>query len=83
MHHQTLQLKDGVLHKQDLEGPKKKGDEKTKLQEAEQEVFGRCLSWSCGCATTIIPWSVGVVLVVPASIDARIAVPGLCPSSFY
>ena len=26
MHPQVLQLKDGVLHKQDLQGPKKEGD---------------------------------------------------------
>ena len=30
MHPQTLQLKDGVLHKQDVEELKKEGDEKTK-----------------------------------------------------
>ena len=39
MHPQVLQLKDGVLHKQDLQGPKKEGDEKTRLEEVEQEVF--------------------------------------------
>ena len=39
MHPQTLQLKDGVLHKQDLEEPKKEGDEKTRLEELEHEVF--------------------------------------------
>ena len=39
MHPQVLQLKDGVIHKQDLQGPKKEGDEKTRLEEVEQEVF--------------------------------------------
>ena len=39
MHPQVLQLKDGVLHKQDLQGPKKEGDMKTRLEEVEQEVF--------------------------------------------
>ena len=38
MHPQVLQLKDGVLHKQDLQGPKE-GDVKTRLEEVEQEVF--------------------------------------------
>ena len=40
MHPQVLQLKDGVLHKQYLQDPKKEGDEKTRLEEVEQEVFG-------------------------------------------
>ena len=35
MHPQVLQLKDGVLHKQDLQGPKKEGDMKTRLEEVE------------------------------------------------
>ena len=39
MHTQVFQLRDGVLHKHDLEGPKKEGDEKTRLEEVEQEVF--------------------------------------------
>ena len=39
MHPQVLQLKDGVLHKQDLQGPKKEGDVKTRLEEVAHEVF--------------------------------------------
>ena len=39
MHPQVLQLKDGVLHKKDLEGPKKEGDVKARLEEMEHEVF--------------------------------------------
>ena len=39
MHPQTLQLKDDVLHKQDLEEPKKKGDEIKMLDEVKHEVF--------------------------------------------
>ena len=39
MHPQTLQFKDGVLHKQDLEEPKKEGDKKTRLEELEHEMF--------------------------------------------
>ena len=39
MHPQTLQLKDGVLHKQDLEEPKKEGYENTRLAEVDHEVF--------------------------------------------
>ena len=33
-HCQILQLKDGVVHKKDLEEPSKEGDEKTRLEEA-------------------------------------------------
>ena len=39
MHPQVLQIKDGVLHKKDLEGPKKEGDVKERLEEMEHEVF--------------------------------------------
>ena len=39
MHPRVLQLKDGVLHKQDLEGPKKEGDVKARLEEVEHEVY--------------------------------------------
>ena len=39
MHPQVLQLKDGVLHKQDLQGPKKEEDMKTRLEQVEQEVL--------------------------------------------
>ena len=38
-HCQILQLKDGVVHKQDLEEPSKEGDEKTRLEEVEQDNF--------------------------------------------
>ena len=39
MHPQVLQLKDRVLHKKDLEGPKEEGDVKARLEEVEHEVF--------------------------------------------
>ena len=39
MHPKVLQLKDVALHQQDLQGPKKEGDEKTRLEQVEQEIF--------------------------------------------
>ena len=39
MHVKTLEHGDGVLHIEDLEGPKKEGDEKARLREVEQELF--------------------------------------------
>ena len=38
-HPQTLWVEDGVLHKEDLKGPKKEGSTKARLEEVEQEVF--------------------------------------------
>ena len=38
-HPKVLQLKEGVLQIQDLQGPKKDGDMKARLEEVEQEVF--------------------------------------------
>ena len=51
MHPQVLQLKDGVIHKKNLEGPKKEGDAKVRLEEMEQEVFKYKKMVECGvCA---------------------------------
>ena len=39
MHVKTLEHGDGVLHIEDLEGPKKEGYEKARLSDMEQELF--------------------------------------------
>ena len=38
-HPQVLHVEDGVLHKEDLEGPVKEGSTEERLKEMEQEVF--------------------------------------------
>ena len=39
MHPKVLRLEDGVLQQEDLQGPKKEGDTKARLEEVEQDVF--------------------------------------------
>ena len=39
MNPKTLEYRDGVLHINDLEGPKKEGDKKARLRDVEQELF--------------------------------------------
>ena len=38
-HPKVLRLEDGVLQQEDLQGPKKEGDTKARLEEVEQDVF--------------------------------------------
>ncbi|KAE8772348.1 40S ribosomal protein S5-1 [Hordeum vulgare] len=47
-HPQTLWVEDGVLHKEDLNGPVKEGSAKARMEEVEQEVFKYKLMIECG-----------------------------------
>ena len=38
-HPKVLRLEDSVLQQEDLQGPKKEGDTKARLEEVEQDVF--------------------------------------------
>ena len=40
LHHpQTIEMREGVLHIRDVEGPRRTGSVETKLEAVEQEVF--------------------------------------------
>ncbi|KAE8770152.1 40S ribosomal protein S5-1 [Hordeum vulgare] len=38
-HPQVIEMHEGVLHVQNVQGPKKEGSEKTRLAKVEQEIF--------------------------------------------
>ena len=45
LHHpQTIEMRDGVLHIRDVEGPRSTGSVETKLEAMEQQVF-KCQGW--------------------------------------
>ena len=43
-HPQTIEMREGVLHIRDVEGPRRTGSVETKLEAVEQEVF-KCQGW--------------------------------------
>ena len=38
-HPQTIEMRDGLLHIRDVEGPRRTGNMETRLEEMEQQVF--------------------------------------------
>ena len=43
-HPQTIEMREGVLHIRDVEGPRRTGSVETKLEAVEQHVF-KCKGW--------------------------------------
>ena len=43
-HPQTIEMRDGLLHIRDVEGPRKTGSTEARLEALEQEVF-KCQRW--------------------------------------
>jgi hypothetical protein len=54
-HPKTMEMHEGVLHIRDVEGPKKEGSKKARLEAVEQEIFKCAKAW----------WSVDSALTTP------------------